>query len=66
VTVSDDEATYALRDAEDDGTVELVHHGERLTVTADERVSRPIPPAPAAGAAPQQPPGRAPRRRGEG
>ncbi|HEY2949229.1 MAG TPA: glycosyl hydrolase family 65 protein [Micromonosporaceae bacterium] len=66
VTVSDDEATYALRDAEDDGMVELVHHGERLTVTADERVSRPIPPAPAAGAAPQQPPGRAPRRRGEG
>jgi alpha,alpha-trehalose phosphorylase len=65
VTVERDEATYALRDAVSDATVELVHHGERLTVTADKPVSRPIPAAQAVGAAPQQPPGRPPRRRGE-
>ncbi|MEV0730428.1 glycoside hydrolase family 65 protein [Polymorphospora sp. NPDC050346] len=63
VDVRPHEVTYALRDGDDDTRLELRHHGEEVTVTCDDPVTLPIPPAPPAGPAPRQPPGRAPARR---
>jgi len=60
VSVGAQAATYRLLG--DDGTLELGHHGERLTLRGAEPVERPIPPAPEREA-PAQPPGREPRRR---
>jgi alpha,alpha-trehalose phosphorylase len=51
---------YALSQGE--GPVPILHHGERLTLTGSEPISRPIPEAPDRSE-PTQPPGRAPRRR---
>ncbi len=52
-------ATYSLLDGD---TIELVHHGERVTTQLRRPLSVPIPPAPA-HEAPTQPAGRAPGRR---
>jgi len=59
VVVGKEQATYRLIEGD---RLDLAHHGERLTVTA-EPVSRSIP-AVAERPAPAQPPGRAPIRRG--
>jgi len=53
------QATYTLTDHR--SHLELIHHGELLTLTPETPVTRPVPPAPARPA-PTQPVGRAPRR----
>ena len=59
VEVTHTGACYSLLD----GTpLEITHHGETVTVTAQEPVMRAIP-TPPAREAPRQPPGRAPARR---
>jgi alpha,alpha-trehalose phosphorylase len=59
VAVTQHDATYTLLLG---APLELVHHGERFTVTTDEPVTHPLQPAPARPT-PAQPPGRAPMRR---
>jgi alpha,alpha-trehalose phosphorylase len=59
VDVHAGEASYELLDGE---PLELVHHGEDLTLRAGALETRPIPPAPRPPAA-EQPPGRRPPRR---
>jgi alpha,alpha-trehalose phosphorylase len=54
------QATYSLLDGP---PLEITHHGEAATVSADQPLTRPIPP-PAARETPSQPHGRAPARRG--
>jgi alpha,alpha-trehalose phosphorylase len=61
VAASKTEATYLLHDGE---PLEVKHHGEEITVSSATPVRRDIPPA-ADRPAPSQPPGRAPRRRGQ-
>jgi alpha,alpha-trehalose phosphorylase len=56
VEVRADRATYELLDGE---PFELIHHGERMTVTAEEPLICPVPPAPQYPL-PQHPAGRAP------
>jgi alpha,alpha-trehalose phosphorylase len=58
VQVTNDDARYELTAGE---PLELLHHGERLTVAIGEPESRPVPPAPRRPA-PDQPPGRRPPR----
>jgi alpha,alpha-trehalose phosphorylase len=53
------QATYSLLDGP---ALEITHHGEAATVSADQPLTRPIPPPPARET-PSQPPGRAPARR---
>ena len=60
VSVSAREATYRLLDPR--GLLELVHHGERLTLRGTTPVERAIPSA-AEREPPKQPPGREPRHR---
>jgi len=60
VAVEHDQATYTLLKG---SQLEVTHHGAELTVTSEPR-SAAIPPI-APREAPTQPPGRAPRRRGE-
>jgi alpha,alpha-trehalose phosphorylase len=62
VEVNDRRARYTLLDGD---PLEITHHGSAVTVGPDEPVSRPIPNATPAGPAPEQPPGRAPARRGQ-
>jgi alpha,alpha-trehalose phosphorylase len=59
VEVDHEQATYSLLDGP---SVPLRHHGERLDVTADAPVARPIPRL-VSRPAPRQPPGREPTRR---
>jgi alpha,alpha-trehalose phosphorylase len=61
VEVVPDQATYVLSD--EDGVLDVSHWGERLQLTANAPISRPIPPAPRLPS-PSQPAGRAPRRGG--
>ena len=61
VEVTPAQATYELLDGP---PLELAHHGELITVTADEPVTLGLPPV-SHRAAPTQPPGRAPVRRGK-
>jgi alpha,alpha-trehalose phosphorylase len=56
VEVRADHATYELLDGE---PLELIHHGERMTVTPEEPLRCPVPPAPQYPA-PHSPAGRAP------
>ena len=63
VTVHPEEVTYALRDGSDDVSLELTHHGEKLTVSAGSPATRPVPPIRPLTPPPEQPPGRAPLRR---
>ncbi len=68
VSVRPDEVTYYLRegDHEDGSRIDLLHHGEAVTVRVSAPVTVPIPPAPPPQPEPQQPTGRAPVRRGAG
>lgn len=59
VEIDPDSATYRLISGAD---VPTAHHGEAITITAAEPVTRPVPPPPR-HPAPSQPAGRAPRRR---
>lgn len=59
VEIDGGQARYTLREGP---SLEITHHGDRVTIAPDEPVSRPIPPAPARPA-PSQPPGRTPARR---
>ncbi|HEV2781183.1 MAG TPA: glycosyl hydrolase family 65 protein [Actinophytocola sp.] len=59
VEVTPDTATYRLIAGP---VVHTTHHGEEITITADEPLTRPIPPAPQ-HPTPQQPAGRAPDHR---
>jgi alpha,alpha-trehalose phosphorylase len=52
-------ATYTLSDS--DAILDIVHHGERVSVKSGEPVSLPVPPAPMRPR-PQQPAGRTPTR----
>jgi alpha,alpha-trehalose phosphorylase len=61
VTVTHEQATYALLDGE---PVRLSHHGEAFEVHRAHPVTRPIP-APPRNAPVHQPPGRAPFHHGE-
>jgi alpha,alpha-trehalose phosphorylase len=60
VQLAAEHATYSLT-GED---LEITHHGEALTLTAGAPLQRPIPAASPELAEPEQPPGRAPGRRG--
>ena len=59
VTVIPDEATYSLLEGE---SLEIVHHGTKVTVEPGKPLKRPIP-APPKHDTPTQPQGRAPARR---
>jgi alpha,alpha-trehalose phosphorylase len=59
VEVGHDQTTYSLLQG---SSLEIVHHGDKVTVDAQRPVTRPIPP-PRARETPSQPPGRAPERR---
>ncbi|HET9999563.1 MAG TPA: glycosyl hydrolase family 65 protein [Ktedonobacteraceae bacterium] len=61
VEVTAKEATYQLIEG---SPLKTLHHGDEITVSTDEAVTRPIPPI-KAGPRPTQPPGRAPAPRGE-
>jgi alpha,alpha-trehalose phosphorylase len=65
--VRPDEVTYSLREGEhDEGSrLDLLHHGDPVTVAIGTPVTRPIPAFPKPGPEPQQPAGRAPIRRGD-
>ena len=54
------QAVYTLADGE---PLELRHYGDAITIATDAPVTLPIPPAPARGEPPKQPPGRAPAPR---
>jgi alpha,alpha-trehalose phosphorylase len=58
VEVTPPEAKYLLSGG---GTLEIIHHGERVTLTSDEPMTLPVKPAPAL-TRPQQPRGREPRK----
>jgi alpha,alpha-trehalose phosphorylase len=60
VEVLPDHARYSLLKG---ATLELTHHGQIVSVTAEKSASRAIPPAPAHEAVPKQPSGRAPAQR---
>jgi len=59
VEVTPDSATYALVEGD---PLDLIHHGEQLTVSEDAPETRPLPPAPRTPA-PEAPPGRRPLSR---
>jgi alpha,alpha-trehalose phosphorylase len=59
VSVDREQATYELSGG---GRIELTHHGEQFVLEGHSAVTLPVPPAPDREP-PQQPPGRAPRRR---
>jgi alpha,alpha-trehalose phosphorylase len=61
VTVLTNEATYTVRDG-GDGEIELIHHGETVSVRVGQPVTLPIPPPQAVTTRVEQPPGRAPLR----
>jgi len=60
VDVTRAEASYILLDGP---PLEIAHHGETIEITSNAAVTRAIPPA-VERPAPEQPPGRAPARRG--
>ena len=61
VEVAPSAATYTLRAGE---PLRLAHHGEPITVTLGNPITRPIPASPVTAQQPTQPPGRAPAPRG--
>ena len=63
VEVTASAATYRL--TQGTGTLQLIHHGEPLTLTDSEPIERPIP-ASLPHEPPAQPPGREPQRRSLG
>ncbi len=65
VSVRPEEVTYYLRegDHEDGSSLEIIHHGEPVTVEVGRPVTRTIPELAPPGPQPRQPPGREPVRR---
>jgi alpha,alpha-trehalose phosphorylase len=61
VDVAAERATYSLLEGV---PLDIFHHGDAATVQAGQALSLPIPASPTREAAPSQPPGRAPTRRG--
>jgi alpha,alpha-trehalose phosphorylase len=61
IDVTKTDATYSILAGP---PLEVAHHGEQITVSADEPATREIPPLRDPGPAPTQPRGRAPQRRG--
>jgi alpha,alpha-trehalose phosphorylase len=61
VDVRPEHASYSVRNGA--ATVELMHHGSPVKLTAEQSVTLPIPKLAPAGPAPHQPPGRSPIRR---
>jgi alpha,alpha-trehalose phosphorylase len=59
--VTKTEASYTILDGP---PLEIAHHGEAITVSGQEPVTRAIPPA-VERPTPSQPPGRAPAQRGK-
>jgi alpha,alpha-trehalose phosphorylase len=59
VAVSSEEACYELIEGD---PLEIIHHGEKLKLTAGEHQTRPLPPVPKREQ-PPSPPGREPTRR---
>ena len=59
VEIDHRQAVYTLAEGE---PLELIHHGDTITIATDAPVTVPIPPGPARGEPPKQPPGRAPAR----
>src|SRR4029450_9221356 len=60
VEIDHRQVVYTLADGEQ---LELRHYGDAITIATDAPVTVPIPPGPARGESPKQPPGRAPARR---
>jgi alpha,alpha-trehalose phosphorylase len=60
VEIDHRQVVYTLADGE---PLELRHYGDAITIATDAPVTVPIPPGPARGESPKQPPGRAPARR---
>ncbi|MGD0397689.1 MAG: glycoside hydrolase family 65 protein [Syntrophobacteraceae bacterium] len=63
VEVTTRAATYRLTRGQ--GALQIMHHGEPLTLNGSDPIERPIP-APVLRVPPAQPPGREPRRRSHG
>ncbi|GAA4437842.1 glycoside hydrolase family 65 protein [Phytohabitans houttuyneae] len=63
VAVQPHEVTYSLRNGGDGAKLDLLHHGEHVTVTSDSPLTLPIPALSPVGPPPRQPFGRAPARR---
>ncbi|MGA3486889.1 glycoside hydrolase family 65 protein [Micromonosporaceae bacterium DT55] len=63
VRITAEEATYNLVGADDDASLEIRHHGEKVVVTGGQPVTCALPEIPTPPVAPRQPPGRAPLRR---
>ncbi len=61
VDVAPESATYSLVSGAE---LSVVHHGKELSLAVGRPQTRPIPPGPSGFAAPTQPDGRAPARRG--
>ncbi len=61
VEITPSAATYTLREGE---PLQLAHHGEAITVSMDNPITREIPAASVTTPQPTQPHGRAPIRRG--
>ncbi len=59
VDVRADTATYTLLDGE---PMRITHHGQPITASLNNPITRPIPPAPLRSPTPTQPPGRQPVR----
>jgi alpha,alpha-trehalose phosphorylase len=63
VVVHQNQATYSLRNGHDDAKIELLHHGQEVTVSTAGPVTLPIPKHKPMTERPAHPPGRAPHRR---
>ncbi|HEY0696519.1 MAG TPA: glycoside hydrolase family 65 protein [Micromonospora sp.] len=63
VDIRPHEATYSLRNGDDQASMELRHHGQLVRLTSAEELSLPIPPPHPVNPPPRQPAGRAPIRR---
>ena len=63
VRITAEEVTYNLVGADDDASLEIRHHGEKVVVTGGQPVTCALPEIPTPPVAPRQPPGRAPLRR---
>ncbi|HWB37247.1 MAG TPA: glycosyl hydrolase family 65 protein, partial [Rugosimonospora sp.] len=63
VDVGPEEVTYSLRNGHDHARVDLLHYGEKVTVTAQRPVTVAVPPAAVPTPQPEQPKGRRPVRR---
>ena len=59
IAVTRTDARYELSEGD---PIVIGHHGQDVQLEVGRPATRPIPPAPSAGAAPEQPPGRAPKR----